>query len=109
MTYLNKPNVLQHILRTSVVNVVAIENKPSAQSAVQTTAAALFLNPDELALLTGFHRKGRQVEQLRRMGIAFYVNGCGRAVVARATIEGSAAGTSPRRWTPSVVKGARGA
>jgi hypothetical protein len=69
----------------------------------------LFLNPDELALLTGFRRKGRQVEQLRRMGVAFYVNGCGRPVVARAAIEGSAAGTSPRTWGPSVVKPARGA
>lgn len=69
----------------------------------------MFLNPDELALLTGFHRKGRQVEQLRRMGIAFYVNGCGRPVVARGAIEGSATRTSPRTWAPSVVKDARGA
>jgi hypothetical protein len=87
-----------------------IEDKPSEQSVVQTTgAAAVFLNPDELALLTGFHRKGRQVEQLRRMGIAFFVNGCGRPVVARTAIEGSAVRTSPRAWAPSVVKGARGA
>ena len=69
----------------------------------------MFLNPDELALLTGFRRKGRQVDQLRRMGIAFYVNGCGRPVVARAAIEGSAAGTSPCMWAPSVVKLVRGA
>ena len=33
-----------------------IEDKPSEQSVIQTTeAAAVFLNPDELALLTGFH------------------------------------------------------
>jgi hypothetical protein len=89
---------------------VLIEDKPSEQSLVQTTgAAAVFLNPDELALLTGFHRKGRQVDQLRRMGIAFYVNGCGRPVVARGAIEGNAAGTSSRTWAPSVVKLARGA
>jgi len=89
---------------------VVIEDRPSEQSVIQTTeAAAVFLSPDELALLTGFHRKGRQVEQLRRMGIVFYVNGCGRPVVARAAIEGCAAGTSPRSWTPSVVKVARGA
>ena len=69
----------------------------------------MFLNPDELALLTGFHRKGRQVEQLRRMGIAFYVNGCGRPVVARAAIEGGAAGALPRTWAPSVAKFVRGA
>ena len=69
----------------------------------------MFLSPDELAILTGFHRKGRQVEQLRRMGIAFYVNGCGRPVVARAAIEGSAARASLRTWAPLVVKLARGA
>jgi Domain of unknown function (DUF4224) len=90
---------------------VLVEDKPSEQSSFQTIgAAAVFLNPDELAMLTGFHRKGRQVDQLRRMGIAFYVNGCGRPVVARAAIEGSAAATSPRMmWAPSVVKLARGA
>ena len=87
-----------------------IEDKSSQQSLLSDIgAAAVFLNPDEIALLTGFHRKGRQVEQLRRMGIAFYVNGCGRPVVARAAIEGSAAGASPRTWAPSVVKLARGA
>jgi hypothetical protein len=69
----------------------------------------VFLNPDELALLTGFHRKGRQVEQLRRMGIVFYVNGCGRPVVARTAIEGSVAEASPRAWAPAVVKLVRGA
>ena len=66
--------------------------------------AATFLTPDELALLTGFRRKGHQVEQLRRMGIAFYVNGCGRPIVVRSSIEGSGAGRSPRAWAPSVVK-----
>jgi len=69
----------------------------------------MFLSPDELALLTGFRRKGRQVEQLRRMGVAFYVNGCGRPVVARMVIEGRTEGVSPAVWTPSVVKLARGA
>ena len=69
----------------------------------------MFLNRDELALLTGFRRKGRQVEQLRRMGVTFYVNGCGRPIVARTAIEGRTDGTSPLVWTPSVVKLARGA
>ena len=71
--------------------------------------AALFLNPDELVLLTGFRRKGRQVEQLRHMGLAFYINGCGRPVVARTSIEERAKGASPCVWTPSVVKVSRGA
>jgi hypothetical protein len=39
---------------------VLIEDKPSEQNLVHTTGAtAVFLNPDELALLTGFHRKVR--------------------------------------------------
>jgi hypothetical protein len=88
---------------------VQVEGKLSEQSLRRSEASTMFLNPDELALLTGFRRKGRQVEQLRRMSIAFYVNGCGRPVVARAAIEGIAAGTSPRTWAPSVVKIARGA
>jgi Domain of unknown function (DUF4224) len=89
---------------------VLIEDKPSEQSLIPAIGAAvMFLNPEEIALLTGLHRKGRQVEQLRRMGIIFYVNGCGRPVVARTAIGGSAAGASPRTWAPSVVKLARGA
>jgi len=89
---------------------VRVESKPGEQRSIQAIGtAAVFLNPDELALLTGFHRKGRQVEQLRRMGIAFFVNGCGRPVVARTAIEGSATGASPRTWAPSVVKLAKGA
>jgi hypothetical protein len=71
--------------------------------------SATFLNPDEVALLTGFRRKGRQVEQLRRMGIAFYINGCGRPVVARTSIEERTERAPPSGWTPSVVKLARGA
>jgi Domain of unknown function (DUF4224) len=85
---------------------VLVEDKPSEQGLIPAT---MFLNPDELAMLTGFHRKGRQVEQLRHMGIAFYINGCGRPVVARTSIEGRAKGASPCVWTPSVVKLSTGA
>ena len=46
-----------------------------------------FLNPDEVRELTGFAIKARQIEQLRRMGIAFFVNGCGRPVVTVAAVE----------------------
>jgi hypothetical protein len=88
---------------------VLVEGKVSEQSLRRSGASMMFLNPDELALLTGFRRKGCQVEQLRRMGIAFYVNGCGRPVVARSAIEGIAAGASRHTWAPSVVKPARGA
>lgn len=50
----------------------------------------MFLEDDEVAVLTGRKFKSLQVDQLRRMGIPFFVNALGRAVVARAAIEGAA-------------------
>lgn len=63
-----------------------------------------FLDREEIAWLTGFHRKGRQIEQLRRMGVAFFINGSGRPVVTRAAIEGRADVVSSRAWSPALVK-----
>jgi hypothetical protein len=63
-----------------------------------------FLDRDEIALLTGFHRKGRQIEQLRRMGVAFFINGSGRPVVTRAAIEGRAEVVSTRAWSPALLE-----
>lgn len=71
----------------------------------------LFLTADELRALTGFALKARQIAQLRTMGIAFRVNGCGRPVVTRAAIEGGAPGTqqqaAPQAWRPAVLQGGR--
>ena len=47
-----------------------------------------FLDDEALVKLTGRRRKSLQIDQLRRMGIAFYVNAHGDPVVARAYIEG---------------------
>lgn len=47
-----------------------------------------FLTPDDVAILTGFKTKARQIQSLRQMGIAFWVNPAGRPVVARSVIEG---------------------
>jgi len=56
---------------------------------------SLFLNDEEVAELTGIkrgkdgkHRYELQVEQLRKMGIPFYVSIIGRPAIARARIEG---------------------
>ncbi|MDA0573251.1 MULTISPECIES: DUF4224 domain-containing protein [Burkholderia] len=71
----------------------------------------MFLSPLELALLTGRKVKSKQVEALRRMGVPFFVNACGRAVVARSAIEGrtSAPGRSVSGarsgWSPAVLGG----
>lgn len=65
--------------------------------------AALFLDAAEVALLTGFQRKSRQIAQLRRMGIAFWVNAAGRPVVCRAALEGLDVAPKPRTWTPAIT------
>ena len=69
---------------------------------------SLFLTPEEVRELTGFAVKAKQIEQLRRMGIPFFVNGCGRAVVAVSAIEGRKpeAAAQPG-WQPRVLQGNR--
>lgn len=47
-----------------------------------------FLAAEDLATLTGYKTKARQIDALRKMGIAFWVNPAGRAVVATSVIEG---------------------
>ncbi|MGV2292091.1 DUF4224 domain-containing protein [Trinickia sp. YCB016] len=69
----------------------------------------MFLSPFELAVLTGRKVKSKQIEALRRMGVPFFVNACGRAVVARSAIEGrgdvvARVGNSAHSsWSPSVL------
>jgi len=48
----------------------------------------MFLTSDDLAQLTGRRIKSKQIEALRRMGLPFHVNACGKPVVPVAAIEG---------------------
>lgn len=66
----------------------------------------MFLDDKELARLTGFARKTRQVQQLRMMGIPFYVNAAGRAVVTRSVVDGSRqeAKKNVGSWSPAALK-----
>ncbi|MEM5426111.1 DUF4224 domain-containing protein [Paraburkholderia ferrariae] len=66
--------------------------------------AGTFLSTDELVVLTGRKVKSKQVEALRRMGVPFLVNACGRAVVTRAAIEGRDEVRPARGWNPSVMR-----
>ncbi|MFY4695946.1 DUF4224 domain-containing protein [Burkholderia glumae] len=69
----------------------------------------MFLSSIELVVLTGRKIKSKRIEALRRMGVPFLVNACGRAVVARSAIEGRSNSTSRaetgRRavWNPAVL------
>lgn len=66
----------------------------------------MFLNDDDIAVLTGRKVKAKQIEALRLMGVAFFVNAIGKPIVARSTIEGrpGSAATQPKpAWCPNVL------
>lgn len=61
-----------------------------------------FLTAEDVATLTGYKTKSRQIASLRQMGVAFWVNPAGRAVVARSAVEGrGTAVVAPKAaWIP---------
>ena len=65
---------------------------------------SIFIDPDDVAILTGKKNKSGQIEALRRMGIAFFVNPSGRPVVTKAALEGKISQDKPKSaWQPSVL------
>jgi hypothetical protein len=73
----------------------------------------MFLDPDEIAKLTGI-RKGSsgksretlQCSQLRLMGIPFFVNAKGEPIVARAAFQMSSTAPPPpppKAWQPGCL------
>lgn len=65
----------------------------------------LFLNDEEMAILTGFKWHSKQVEWLRKNGVPFRVNAGGQPVVTRSAIEGGQQLQEPikKAWEPSVI------
>lgn len=62
----------------------------------------MFLDDEDLYILTGYRYHSKQVAELRRMGVPFRVNSHGRPAVAKAVIEGSKpAPDQPKKWSPS--------
>lgn len=57
-------------------------------------------------LLTGRKLKSLQIEQLRTMGIPFWVNAVNAPVVSRSAIEGRAEATTPAKpkWSSNAVR-----
>ena len=64
---------------------------------------SLFLDPDDVAVLTGKKIKSGQIDQLRRMGIAFYINASGRPVVPKSAIDGAREIEKPQQWKPALL------
>lgn len=66
---------------------------------------SVFLDPSDVAILTGKKIKSCQIDELRRMGIAFFINSSGRPVVPKASIDGSnkPAEQPESTWVPNVL------
>lgn len=66
----------------------------------------MFLTKDEIATLTGRKKRQLQIEQLRKMGIPFWVNAVNAPIVARAIIEESKGKVQPPKpaWVPNLLK-----
>lgn len=68
--------------------------------------ASTFLEPDEIAILTGRPQRSRQIQALAKMGVPFFVNDIGRPVVARSAVEGRGLKTEPapkKAWVPKAL------
>ena len=59
-----------------------------------------FLEAKDLAILTGRKVKSKQIEALRKMGIAFFINACGKPVVPVAAVEGRKNISTAPTWVP---------
>lgn len=69
-------------------------------------STSIFLSDDEVSHLTGRKMRGAQIDALRQMGVPFFVNARGHAVVTRAAIEGGSqivAQKPARGWSPKVL------
>lgn len=69
--------------------------------------SAMFLEPNEIKMLTGRSYIRLQIVALKQMGIPFFVNGVGRPVVARSAVEGKGSSNpvpQKKTWVPNVLK-----
>jgi hypothetical protein len=60
-----------------------------------------FLTEAELVQYTGRHWKSKQIATLKKIGIAFIVNACGKPVVTVAAVEGRKEVPVAKQWEPT--------
>lgn len=63
----------------------------------------MFLTASDLKILTGRSHKSGQIDQLRKMGIPYFVNAAGCPVVTQSAIEGRKSDTAPATWRPAAL------
>lgn len=66
---------------------------------------SIFLDPADVAILTGKKTKAGQIAQLRHLGLVFYVNAGGKPVVPKSSVEtNSPSHAIEKPWTPNVLR-----
>ena len=62
-----------------------------------------FLSKDDVVILTGASQKSKQIAQLRKMALPFWINALGAPVVPRSAIDGRPAKVPVEKpkWTPA--------
>lgn len=67
---------------------------------------SIFLTKDDVAELTGWKTKAKQIQQLRTMRLIFWINGHGVPVVPRSAIEGRSEPKAEKaeRFIPNVLR-----
>lgn len=79
-----------------------------AEEKGRMTGSETFLNRKDVRHLTGRAHRQPQIEALKNMGVPFFVNATGWAIVARTAVEGrqpaSAAAEPKKVWIPRVLK-----
>lgn len=83
----------------------SFQSAPAIAPREAITQSPTFLDHDEVAQLTGFQHKRRQIEQLRRMAVPFFISRAGRPVVSRAAIDGTQVKEVSRTWQPAAIMG----
>jgi hypothetical protein len=68
-------------------------------------SSPLFLSDQELIELTGRKTRRLQIEQLKRMLIAFRINAIGKPVVTRDAVIGTPATSAHNGWSPRAMNG----
>lgn len=63
--------------------------------------SAVFLEPEEIAVLTGRKMKSLQIAMLRQRGLRFWVNATGHPVVPRSAVDGiTEIEPAKKKWQP---------
>lgn len=79
-----------------------------AEEQGQVTQGETFLSKEDVRVLTGRAQRDPQILALKNMGVPFFVNAMGWAIVPRVAVEGrmpAAAAAEPKKpWVPRVLR-----